>query len=101
MITAAKILNLDALVITRSEKGITIIQQNEAVNMPTKAKEVYDITGAGDTVIACLSLGLSAGLSLQHATYLANIAAGIVVGKVGTAFVTIEELQNRLYDEQL
>ena len=94
-----KQLHLKSLILTRSEQGISIIREGEFVNLPTKAKEVFDITGAGDTVIALLTLGLSAGLTLIHSIKLANIAAGIVVGKVGTAFPTIEEISTELQHE--
>ena len=94
-----KQLHLKSLILTRSEQGISIIREGEFVNLPTKAKEVFDITGAGDTVIALLTLGLSAGLTLIHSIKLANIAAGIVVGKVGTAFPTIEEISTELQYE--
>jgi D-beta-D-heptose 7-phosphate kinase/D-beta-D-heptose 1-phosphate adenosyltransferase len=65
-------------------------------HMPTQSKEVYDVTGAGDTVVAVLALALSAGATVLDAARLANMAAGIVVGKMGTATVTLEELQSAL-----
>lgn len=63
-----------------------------AVHVPTMAREVYDVTGAGDTVIATLALALAAGASMREAAVLSNIAAGVVVGKVGTATLTADEL---------
>ena len=62
------------------------------VTIPTMAKEVYDVTGAGDTVAATLALGLAVGCSMREAAILANHAAGVVVGKVGTASVSADEL---------
>ena len=87
-----KQLSLDCLLVTRSEKGMSIIQDDSFETIPTKAKEVFDITGAGDTVIATLSLCLVCGLSYKLSSIIANYAAGIVVGKVGTATVTPDEL---------
>jgi len=84
---------LEALLITRGEHGMTLLQRAQPPqHLPTQAREVYDITGAGDTVIAVLGAGLAAGLPLEGATALANTAAGLVVGKLGTAAVTPEEL---------
>jgi D-beta-D-heptose 7-phosphate kinase/D-beta-D-heptose 1-phosphate adenosyltransferase len=86
-------LNCDALVITRGEEGMAIFEPHqEPVLVPTVAKEVYDVTGAGDTVIGTMALGLGAGASVIEAAKLANYAAGIVVGKVGTATVHRDEL---------
>lgn len=88
-----KKLDVDGILITRGEAGMTLLERGKDVfTIPTVAKEVYDVTGAGDTVIATLSLGLAAGLSYIDAAKLANIAAGIVVGKVGTATASTEEL---------
>jgi D-beta-D-heptose 7-phosphate kinase/D-beta-D-heptose 1-phosphate adenosyltransferase len=87
-------LELDALLITRSEHGMTLIQPGrEPLHLPTEAREVFDVTGAGDTVIATLGAALAAGQDLAHACRLANLAAGIVVGKLGTATVSVAELQ--------
>ncbi len=87
-------LELDALLITRSEHGMTLIRRNEPeVHFPTHAREVFDVTGAGDTVIATLAAALAAGMPLPEATALANIAAGIVVGKLGAATVSMPELR--------
>ena len=91
-------LELEALLVTRSEEGMTLFLANEVVHEPTRAQEVYDVSGAGDTVIATLSVMLAAGRSLPEAVHIANRAAGIVVGKLGTAAVTLEELQQNLAD---
>jgi len=88
-----KRLRCDALVITRGEDGMAIFEPNrQPFLVPTEAKEVYDVTGAGDTVIGTMSLALGAGASIRKAAELANHAAGIVVGKVGTATVDQREL---------
>jgi D-beta-D-heptose 7-phosphate kinase/D-beta-D-heptose 1-phosphate adenosyltransferase len=93
--------DLTALLVTRSEKGMTLIQRDaEPLTLPTRAREVYDVTGAGDTVISVLATALAAGESLEHATAFANIAAGIVVGKLGTATVTSDELRSDIRSEQ-
>jgi D-glycero-beta-D-manno-heptose-7-phosphate kinase len=82
-----------AVLITRGEEGMTLFTDGgEVTHIPTVAREVYDVTGAGDTVIATLALALAADASLVEAAMLANHAAGVVVGKVGTATVTREEL---------
>lgn len=86
-------LGLDALLITRSERGMTLLQKDTApLNLPTQARDVFDVTGAGDTVVAVLGAGLACGLSLADATAFANLAAGVVVGKLGTATVSTAEL---------
>lgn len=87
-------LNLDALLVTRSEHGMTLLLKGEPpLHLPTRSREVFDVTGAGDTVIAVLGAALAAGESWPIATALANVAAGVVVGKLGTATVSAEELQ--------
>lgn len=87
----------EAVLITRGEAGMALLQQGQPlVTIPTMAKEVYDVTGAGDTVAATLALGLASGCSMEEAAVLANYAAGIVVGKVGTACVTATELESSL-----
>ncbi|WP_418647443.1 D-glycero-beta-D-manno-heptose-7-phosphate kinase [Thauera butanivorans] len=86
-------LDLDAVLITRSERGMTLLQAGQApLDLPTRARDVFDVTGAGDTVVAVLGAGLACGLALAEATAVANVAAGIVVGKLGTATVSPEEL---------
>ena len=93
--------NLDALLVTRSEHGMTLIQRDKkAVHLPTLAQEVYDVTGAGDTVISVLAASLAAGSSLESACLLANAAAGVVVGKIGTSTVNTIELANAVYNKQ-
>ncbi|WP_016833071.1 PfkB family carbohydrate kinase, partial [Herbaspirillum lusitanum] len=85
-------LDLEALLLTRSEEGMTLYQDNEVVNFPAVAREVFDVSGAGDTVIATLAVMLGNGVALTEAVRVANLAGGIVVGKLGTATVTREEL---------
>jgi len=95
-----KQLSLDALLVTRSERGMTLLRKDKPVlHLPTRAREVYDVTGAGDTVIATLAAGLAAGMDIADATALSNLAAGIVVGKLGTATVTPAELHVAMHDE--
>jgi len=95
--TLREALALDALLITRSEKGMTLLQQGRpALHLPTHAREVYDVTGAGDTVISVLAAALAAGEPLADATAWSNLAAGIVVGKLGTATVSVDELRRAL-----
>ncbi len=85
------------LLITRGEEGMVLFENPSRItHIPTVAQEVFDVTGAGDTVISTLTLSLAAGLSILEAAVLANIAAGIVVGKLGTAAVTPEELMARI-----
>ena len=85
-------LDLQALLVTRSEEGMTLFDAQGALHVPTVAREVFDVTGAGDTVIATLATMTAAGLSLRDAVPIANRAAGIVVGKFGTATVNYSEL---------
>jgi D-beta-D-heptose 7-phosphate kinase/D-beta-D-heptose 1-phosphate adenosyltransferase len=86
-------LDCRAVLITRGEEGMSLFTDGgEVTHIPTVAREVYDVTGAGDTVIATLALALSTGASLVEAAMLANHAAGVVVGKVGTATLTRDEL---------
>ena len=85
-------LGLQALLLTRSEEGMTLFDAAGHWHEPAQAREVYDVTGAGDTVIATLAAMLAAGLSMRDAMTLANRAGGIVVGKFGTAHVSYEEL---------
>lgn len=93
--------NLEALLVTRSERGMTLLQRDIApVHLPTHAQEVYDVTGAGDTVISVLASTLAAGRSLVEATTLANIGAGVVVSKLGTATVSGNELKSALRQQQ-
>jgi rfaE bifunctional protein kinase chain/domain len=86
-----------AILITRGEEGMVLFErEGDVINVPTVAKEVYDVTGAGDTVISAMTLTLAAGNDFAAAAVVANYAAGIVVGKVGTATVTPEELQKAI-----
>lgn len=85
-------LGLQALLVTRSEEGMTLFEQNQSTSVPAQAREVADVTGAGDTVIATLSLMMACGLKLKHAMALANRAGSLVVAKFGTASLTYEEL---------
>ncbi len=85
-------LALDALLLTRSEDGMTLFDDAGQLDIPAEAREVFDVTGAGDTVIATLSAMLACGLSLREALPIANRAGGIVVGKFGTASVSYDEL---------
>lgn len=85
-------LDLEGLLLTRSEEGMSLYTAQEVIHIPTIAREVYDVSGAGDTVIATLATMLGAGMSLADSVSLANRAGGIVVGKLGTATVTKEEL---------
>jgi len=85
-------LGLEALLLTRSEEGMSLYTEAEVLHMPTDAREVFDVSGAGDTVIATMAAMLGAGMSLGRAVQMANRAGGIVVGKLGTATVTRAEL---------
>ena len=90
-------LSLQALLVTQGESGMTLFQHNTApVKLNAESHEVFDVTGAGDTVIATLAAALASGHSLVDATAMANIAAGIVVEKLGAATVTTSELNNKL-----
>lgn len=85
-------LDLQALLVTRSEEGMTLYRDGQALHQPTQAREVFDVSGAGDTVIATLGVMLAAGLEMGDAVQWSNKAAGIVVAKLGTAVVQPEEL---------
>lgn len=85
-------LRLDALLLTRSEEGMSLFDPDGALHVPAQAREVFDVTGAGDTVIAALAAFVAGGLGLRDAVPLANRAAGIVTAKFGTATVSYEEL---------
>jgi D-beta-D-heptose 7-phosphate kinase/D-beta-D-heptose 1-phosphate adenosyltransferase len=94
-------LDLEALLVTRGEHGMTLLVKNTApLHLPTHAKQVFDVTGAGDTVISILGASLAAKKSLPEATALANVAAGIVVSKLGTATVTTEEFCYALHGQR-
>ncbi len=86
-----------SVLITQGKDGMTLFQQDgEVTHIPTEARKVYDVTGAGDTVISVMSLGLATGLDPESAARISNIAAGIVVGEVGTTVVKTEELKRAL-----
>ncbi|MCL6415605.1 bifunctional D-glycero-beta-D-manno-heptose-7-phosphate kinase/D-glycero-beta-D-manno-heptose 1-phosphate adenylyltransferase HldE [Aestuariirhabdus sp. Z084] len=94
-------LQLGALLITRGEHGMTLLRDGEPeLHLPAKAREVYDVTGAGDTVISVLAAALGAGESMPKAVSLANIAAGVVVGKLGTAAISAPELRRAVQQNQ-
>ncbi len=96
--TLLKRLGCEALLITRGERGMSLFEADEAHNrqtdIPTVAREVFDVSGAGDTVIAVLALAIASGASYREAAVLANFAAGVVVGKIGTATLTEDELMS-------
>jgi D-beta-D-heptose 7-phosphate kinase/D-beta-D-heptose 1-phosphate adenosyltransferase len=88
------------ILVTKGENGMSLLEKDGNItNIPTKAKEVYDVSGAGDTVVATLALALSSNATLKQAATLANHAAGITVGKIGTSTVTIEEIRNSIENE--
>lgn len=88
---------IDTLLLTRGESGMSCVTQDSTYSLPAQAKDVFDVTGAGDTVIAVMALGLAIDLALNDAMYLANLAAGIVVGKVGTSTVSMFELTREMH----
>lgn len=93
-------LNLSTLLITRGDKGMTLIfDEDQYINVNAQTKEVFDVTGAGDTVVAALASALASGTDLLSAVRIANYAAGIVVSKLGTAFTTKEEIKSILLSE--
>lgn len=92
-----KYLELDSILVTLGEQGMKLFQKDGAtVQIPTVAQEVFDVSGAGDTVISTFTLGLSSGATSLEAAHIANYSAGIVVGKIGTAVATRKELIDRL-----
>ncbi len=86
-------LSLDALLLTRSEEGMTLFDTNGVTHEPTRAREVFDVSGAGDTVIAAFATMLASGTDRVAAMHWANLAAGVVVGKLGTAVASLDELR--------
>lgn len=88
-----KMTQAKAVLITRGEEGMTLFLKNEKYHIPTVAREVYDVTGAGDTVISVITAALASGADFKSAAYLANIAAGKVVAEIGVAVLTREELK--------
>ena len=85
-------LDLKGLLLTRSEEGMSLFREGHSLNFPTSAQEIYDVSGAGDTVIGILAAMLASGCDIEQSVGLANRAAGIVVGKLGTATVNFDEL---------
>ncbi len=98
-------LDLKALVVTRGRQGMCLFEPSSTglrrVDVPTVAQSVYDVTGAGDTAISTFALSLASGADCESAAHLANFAAGIVVGKRGTASITVEEIRARLPEPSL
>jgi D-glycero-beta-D-manno-heptose-7-phosphate kinase len=93
------LLNLESLLITRGEKGMALFEKNRNLTLiPAQAKTVYDVTGAGDTVIATLTVAKSAGATMQEASIFANAAAGLAVAQFGTARITADELKAGMID---
>ncbi len=93
---------LDGLLVTRGEHGMTLLEQGKPPrHLPTHAREVFDVTGAGDTVISVLAAALAAGMPMEAATQLSNVAAGIVVGKLGTATTSRDEIRDALLGQQV
>ena len=86
----------ESLMVTRSEQGLTLMGSEEPVHIPTYAREVFDVSGAGDTVAAVMGAALAAGLKAAAAAHLANLAAGVVVGKLGTYAISGAELDAAL-----
>ena len=91
---------IDSVLATRSEQGMTLYERGGARHLEARAREVFDVSGAGDTVVAVLAAGIAGGLSVFDAARLANVAAGIVVGKVGTAVTTPGEIVQTLYTQE-
>jgi len=91
-------LRLRSVLITRGERGMTLFERSPSRiwHIPTEAREVFDVTGAGDTVISTMALALASGAKLEEAAFLANVAAGIAVGKLGTATIKVSEIRSRL-----
>ena len=97
--TILKKFDFKALLVTRGEEGMNLFERNDKTThtaFPAEAREVFDVTGAGDTVIGVLAICVASGATFKEAAALANIAAGIVVGKVGTATISLDELKEVL-----
>jgi D-beta-D-heptose 7-phosphate kinase/D-beta-D-heptose 1-phosphate adenosyltransferase len=90
--------NARAILITRGKEGMSLVERGRKAffHIPAQAQQVFDVTGAGDTVIGTVAAGMGAGASLRDAALLANLAAGVVIGEVGTAPITIEKLSRAL-----
>lgn len=93
--------DIEVVLVTRGGQGMTLVTQTQADHFPASALEVFDVSGAGDTVVAVLGGALNAGLSLEAAVHMANTAGGIVVGKVGTAAIEKQELQDTLQHQNI
>lgn len=94
-------LNMEGILLTRSEEGMTLMMSSGSpFHQPAKAKEVFDVTGAGDTVIACMGVCVASGLSFSEATLLANLAAGVAVGILGTSSVSLIDIERNILDEK-
>ena len=91
---------IPTLLLTRGEAGMTLIQNDQVHSLPAQAKDVFDVTGAGDTVIAVMALGVSLGMPLCESMYLANLSGGIVVGKLGTSTVSMQELTRAMHGDR-
>lgn len=87
---------LSSLLVTRSEKGMSLITPTQSIHIPTHSEEVFDVSGAGDTVVATLSICLASGLNISESMQVANVAAGVVVKKIGTATLSMDELMANL-----
>ena len=89
------------MLITRSEQGMSLFEKSGRItHIPTVAREVFDVTGAGDTVISALTLSMAAGAKVSDAAMISNHAAGIVVGVVGTATVSTEQLKQHITEQK-
>ena len=93
--------NIKALIVTRSSEGMSVITAEESTHIPTVAKEVYDVSGAGDTVVSTIAAALAVGAPLVEAAKLANVAAGIVVAKLGTAVAHQSELLEEIHHQEI
>lgn len=91
---------IPTLLLTRGEAGMMLIQESQVHSLPAQAKDVFDVTGAGDTVIAVMALGVALDMSLYDSMYLANLAGGIVVGKLGTSTVSMQELSRAMHSDR-
>ncbi|WP_432746586.1 bifunctional D-glycero-beta-D-manno-heptose-7-phosphate kinase/D-glycero-beta-D-manno-heptose 1-phosphate adenylyltransferase HldE [Methylobacter sp. G7] len=91
---------IPTLLLTRGEAGMTLIQETQVHSLPAQAKDVFDVTGAGDTVIAVMALGVALDMVLDDTMYLANLAGGIVVGKLGTSTVSMQELTRAMHGDR-
>ncbi len=92
--------HISTLLLTRGEAGMTLIEDAQGYSLPAQAKDVFDVTGAGDTVIAVMALGVALDMALPDAMYLANLAGGIVVGKLGTSTVSVQELTRAMHGDR-